>query len=310
MPSLLSRIVPLVLRVTRANRIFLSAEAAGERIAERRASPANFEPTRMRSDVGVTRAEVRGWPVFTVSPASRGAVSTGSADGARSTDGALVYLHGGAWVNEIAPQHWQLAAQIAAEAHLDVIVVIYPLVPFGTAAEVVAGTVEIVRDALAAHGDGRVSIGGDSAGGQIALSAALLLRDAGITLPQTVLISPSLDLSMKNPEMDVVQPSDPWLGKVGAQVFIDAWRAELPLEDPRVSPLEGDLAGLGPLVVFSGTRDILNPDTRLLVVKARAAGVDVTYHEEVGLVHVYPLTPTPEGRTARAAMVDVLRSAP
>jgi acetyl esterase/lipase len=63
------------------------------------------------------------------------------------------------------------------------------------------------------------------------------------------------------------------------------------------------------LTVFSGTRDILNPDTRLLVDKAVAAGVDVDYHEEQGLVHVYPLTPTPEGRAARALLIERVRAA-
>src|SRR5690606_30992028 len=99
------------------------------------------------------------------------------------------------------------------------------------------------------------------------------------------------------------------LGREGTRVFIEHWRAELALDDPRVSPLAGDLHGLGPLSVFVGTRDIVYPDTRLLVDKATAAGVDVDYHEGHGLVHVYPLTPTPGGRAARAVIVEQLRAA-
>ena len=75
-----------------------------------------------------------------------------------------------------------------------------------------------------------------------------------------------------------------------------------------VSPLGADLTGLGPLTVFSGTRDILNPDARLLAEKATAAGVEVEYHEQPGLVHVYPLTPTREGRAARDVIVERLRA--
>ena len=73
-----------------------------------------------------------------------------------------------------------------------------------------------------------------------------------------------------------------------------------------VSPLFGDLAGLGPLTVFSGTRDITSPDTRLLVSRARAAGVQVDHHEEPGLVHVHAILPVPEGRRARRVIADVL----
>ena len=68
------------------------------------------------------------------------------------------------------------------------------------------------------------------------------------------------------------------------------------------------LTGLGPLTVFSGIRDILQPDIRLLIDKARTAGIDVDYHEQPGLVHVYPLTPTPEGRDALAILIERLRT--
>jgi acetyl esterase/lipase len=71
-------------------------------------------------------------------------------------------------------------------------------------------------------------------------------------------------------------------------------------------PLAVDLTGLGALTVFSGTRDICNPDARLLTEKATAAGVDAGYHEGHGLLHVYPLTPTSEGRAARAEIVEQL----
>ncbi|MFI6871713.1 alpha/beta hydrolase fold domain-containing protein [Nocardia sp. NPDC050406] len=298
MPSFLSRVaVPAFLRATRANRVFSTAEAAIDHIRERSLRPLPYHPPRhLRSDVSVTVERVHGWPVYSLTPRS-----------GRST-GCVVYTHGGGWVNEIAPQHWALAADICAHVGTTVVVPIYPLVPFGTAEQVVAGVAELVLANSSRYGE--VCLGGDSAGGQIALSTAVLLRDEhGVRLPRTVLISPSLDLAMTNPEMDVVQAVDPWLAKPGARVFIEHWRGRLPLSDPRVSPLCADLTGLGPLTVFCGTRDILVPDTRLLVQKARAAGVEVDHHERDGLVHVYPLTPTPEGRAARRTIIESLRAA-
>lgn len=298
MPSFLSRVVvPNYLRATRANRVLISAEAAQERVRERSIRPLPYHPPRrLRSDVTVTVDRENGWPVYTLTPRSGRA------------HGCVVYTHGGAWVNEIATQHWSLAADIAAHVGTTVTVPIYPLVPFGTAGQVIPAIANLVLANRSRHGE--VCLGGDSAGGQIALSTAILLRDEHqVTLPRTILISPSLDLSMTNPEMDIVQPSDPWLGKPGARVLIDLWRGDLPLSDPRVSPLTADFAGLGPLTVFCGTRDILVPDTRILVEKARAAGVAVDYEERDGLVHVYPLTPTPEGRAARRAIIDSLSTA-
>ncbi len=237
-----------------------------------------------------------GWPVYELRPQSGDA------------RGALVYLHGGGWVNEIAVQHWWLAAQIAAEARTTVVLPIYPLVPFGTAEPVVSAVAELVL--AATHAYGPTSLAGDSAGGQIALSAAVLLRDEQrLTLPRTVLIAPALDLSLTNPEIDRVQPSDPWLSREGTRVFVEYWRGDLPVTDPRVSPLGADLHGLGPVTLFSGTRDILHPDARLFVGLAHAARLDLDYHEGPGLVHVYPLTPTPEGRVARRLIVAAVRAA-
>jgi len=308
-PSLLSNLLPLYFRATRGNRIFASAEAAEKHMAARSQKPRSHQPPRsLRRDVSVEIGTRGGWPVYTVMPRAGSPVASGSVDSPRSPVGSVVYLHGGAWVNEVAVQHWHLVAQIAAEANTTVILPIYPLVPKGTALTVNDGVVDL---ALTAQRDfGSVALAGDSAGGQIAITAALTLRNEHqISLPLTVLISPAVDPSMKNPQMDVVQPSDPWLAKPGNVVFLKAWRAGISVDDPRVNALEADLRGLGPLLLFSGTRDILNPDARLLVDRARDAGVDVDYREIDGLLHVYPLTPTREGSEARRHIVTRLAAA-
>jgi acetyl esterase/lipase len=289
--------MPAVLRIRGATRRYASRQSAREYVEQIALRPAPYgPPTRLRSDVTVEVARRSGWPIYTVAPKTGG------------PERAVVYLHGGAWVNEIASQHWQLIAQLAAEAAVRVIVPIYPLVPFGNAAEVVPAIVALVAE-IARTSSG-VCLAGDSAGGQIALSAALLLRDEhDLVLPRTLLISPVLDLSLTNPQINSVELTDPWLKRQPLLEFAERWRGDLTATDPRVSPLAADLTGLGPLSVFSGTRDILNPDARLLARKATHAGIDLDYHEQRGLLHVYPLMPTPEGRAARAVIVERLRSA-
>ncbi|UOQ55943.1 alpha/beta hydrolase [Leucobacter allii] len=296
-----SAAVPLYLALVGARRPFATAEGARARIAERRLRPLGYAPPeRLRRDVAISAGHEHGWPVYRVTPSP---VLPNLARAAA----ALVYVHGGGWVNEISPLHWRLVAQLAAEANLEVIVPIYRLVPFGTAIEARDGVAALVEEARARYDD--VLLAGDSAGGQIALSAALALRDRGIALPLTTLVSPALDLSWSNPRIPEVQPSDPWLGVPGGVVLAEAWRGELPLDDPAVSPLAGELAGLGPLSVYSGTRDVLNPDARLLVERAQEVGVGVSLHERRGQLHVYPLLPTPVGRSARADIVAELRAA-
>lgn len=195
----------------------------------------------------ITAEHHDGWPIYTLAPA-RGAAH-----------GAFVYVHGGGWVNEIAPQHWRLAAQVAAEAKMTVTLPIYPLVPFGAAAEVVPRIVEIVAERSHIHA--AVSVGGDSAGGQIILSAALAMRDQHRSAPTQIgLISPVLDCSMSNPVIAAIEPHDPWLSRAGIRVYVEHWSGELSINDPLVSPLSADFAGLAALTLFSGTRDLLNAD--------------------------------------------------
>ena len=293
MVSLPGAVVPLILRATRRNKTYISAEAAHKRVQECELHPAAFDPPKnLRPDVHVDIRHEGGWPVYTLTPTKSTAL------------GSVVYLHGGGWVNEIVTQQWQLAAQIAAEASTVVTVPIYPLVPSGTAEEVINRVTRMSEANGALYGP--VALVGDSAGGQIALSAAMSRRDEGVVLPVTVLISPAVDLTFSNPRIPEVQPSDPWLGVPGGRVFAALWSGKRELTDPLVSPLFGDFAGLGPLTIFSGTRDILNPDARLLVAKAESAGVSVRYTEVAGQVHVYPLLPTALGRSARRDIVAAI----
>ena len=64
------------------------------------------------------------------------------------------------------------------------------------------------------------------------------------------------------------------------------------------------------LTIFTGTRDILNPDAHLLARRATSAGVDVDFIEGGGRVHVYPLLPIPDGRAARRRIVDAINGTP
>ncbi|MGP5227699.1 alpha/beta hydrolase fold domain-containing protein [Arthrobacter rhombi] len=291
-------LIPVALKATSAGAPFITEAAARRRLHRRTLRPASYGPPRgLRKDVVISASRTEaGWPAYTLAPRSTGA------------RGHVVYAHGGGWVSEIARQHWQLAAQIAAEARTTVHVLIYPLVPFGTARQVVDGfTTEVLTCLESAE---PTVLAGDSAGGQIVLSTLLQLRDQhGVTLPRTIAIAPAVDLSMKNPEIAIVQPSDPWLGTRGTQVFIDLWKDTLDVDNPVVSPLNGKLDGLGPITLFTGTRDILNPDGRLFAEQASAAGVEIEYLEKQGQIHVYPLLPTVIGRTARQHIVARVREA-
>lgn len=291
MVSLSARAMVGLLKVARAKRVWTDPQAAERYLRRLATRPGRFAPPRLlRSDVEIEPDRRGGWPIYTLRPAGRPA------------RGALVYLHGGGWVHEISSFHWRFVAQVAAEAGVEVTVPIYPLAPFGTAGEVVLVVADLVDAARIRAG--AVVVGGDSAGGQIALSAALVLRDGQRPAPDlTLLIAPALDSSFTNPDITAIELVDPWLGVEGTRVFVEAWRGDLPVDDPMVSPLAGDMTGLGPVSVYCGTVDIVDPDVRLLVAKLRAAGVPAAHHEGHGLMHAYPVLPIREGAQARRAIV-------
>lgn len=289
-----SRLIPAVLRLKKANKNYLTREAALQHLHDLVINPRPCNPPRrLRRDVAVDARLRNGWRWYSLMPPAGGATGT------------VIYLHGGGWVHEAAAAHWHLAAQIAAEAHVRVLLPAYPLVQEGGRAEPV---VQEVLDVWSAESPSPILVG-DSAGAQIALSVSLLLAQAQRQVPLTVLISPPIDVEMTNPQAAVVQDVDPWLCREGLLVYAEKWLSPHSFDHPVLNPVNASPKGLGPLLIFSGTRDILNPDTREFVAKARGAGVTVEYHEGPELVHVYPLTPTPEGKAARARIVEAVAAA-
>ncbi|WP_405720641.1 alpha/beta hydrolase fold domain-containing protein [Streptomyces sp. NBC_00046] len=131
----------------------------------------------------------------------------------------------------------------------------------------------------------------------------------GLPAPaRTVLISPWLDITLTDPRTAQLEDRDPWLAVTGARYAGDLYRGALPADHPHVSPLLADLTGLNPISLFSGTRDIVNPDARRLAARATTAGVELDFHEAPEMLHVYPLLPIPEGRAAHATICAALRS--
>lgn len=211
----------------------------------------------------------------------------------------LVYLHGGAYVSEIAPQHWALVERIATDLDVEVWVPIYGLAPAHTAVEAHALVAALLEELADAGRD--CWLAGDSAGGGLALAAAQEATE-GSTVRGLTLIAPWLDLAMRNPEVDALEPHDPWLSRAGLRPIADAWAGGLSLDDPRVSPLLGPVDGLPPVEIWVGTRDITLPDCRLL--RDMLAGtVELGYHELPGGLHVVPLLPVPEAAVARRRII-------
>ncbi len=267
-----------------------SVARARQRLREPKA-PAR-PPAALLRRHDVSAREVAGFVYRTVAPR------------ARATSRAAVYLHGGAYVSEIAKQHWALIGALA-DAGVRVDVPLYGLAPQHTYREAYPFVTEVYRRLLTGTSASGVTLVGDSAGGGLAAGFAQTLPALGLPQPaRLVLIAPWLDLTLGNPEIPAVARHDPWLSPVGLVELGRAWAGGDDPADPRLSPANGPLTGLAPTHVYVGTRDLALPDVRLLERRATAEGAQVTTTVCEGAVHVYPLTPTPEGRAAAAGIVE------
>lgn len=291
MPSLASRLMPAVMTLRGSKRVFSSADAMRKKLARQAAGrpPKSTPPARLSKTVDIRELTIAGWTVYEISPKGQ------------TPSRRALYLHGGCYVFEIALQHWLFVARLAVETNTRFLVPIYPLAPAETAETIVPKATDLAAGLIHEVGAQNTSLLGDSAGGGMALAVAMQLRDRGIAAPHsTVLISPWLDITGTDPQLAVIAPHDPWLAVPGSHFAGGVYRGALPETDPLVSPLYGDLNGLGSLTMFSGTRDILNADATKFRSPARAAGLAVDYHEVPGMIHVFPILPIPEGTAARA----------
>ncbi|MGZ4242523.1 MAG: alpha/beta hydrolase fold domain-containing protein, partial [Actinomycetota bacterium] len=157
---------------------------------------------------------------------------------------------------------------------------------------------------------GDVIVGGDSAGGGIALALLVKARDEGMPLPAAgVLLSPWVDLAMTAESIstragvDVRQ--DPETTKWCARMFL----AGNDPRDPSASPLYSDLTGLPPLSIQAGDWDILVDDAHRLADRARTAGVDVRLDVFAGMLHAHQIWAgnMPEADDAVARIGDYAR---
>ncbi|PSK87490.1 acetyl esterase/lipase [Murinocardiopsis flavida] len=262
------------------------------KVERARVRPDPHGPPRRLDRTCAVRIDFRhGWPCYEVRPRS----------GPPAVN--VVFLHGGAYIDQVSGMHWRLAETLVHTLRARVAVPVYPLVPEGTAARVVPEVAALVRESVDRDAGSTVLMG-DSAGGGLAVAVAQRLRDeSGYRPARLVLISPWLDVTMDHPDIPAVEPLDPELSRAGLRLAGRLWAGGLDPADPLASPINGDLAGLPPATVFIGTRDILNPDAHRFRDRAEEAGVPVEFHEAAGQIHVYPLYPLPEGRRARAHII-------
>lgn len=297
-PSWQSRCINSLPRLLPIKKRLASAAAVQAHVRRLALRPASYEPTGLGRGVKVNLKNVAGWPVYYTAPSANPGVGN-----------YVMFLHGGGYINEIVRAHWRFVAYLTRYARVRCVVPIYPLAPRATARDVVPATGDLLRKLLEDAGPAKVTVIGNSAGAGLGLAAVQWLRDSGYRQPNgLVLISPGLNASVNRAERIAIAARDPMQDIPGIIEAGRLYAGDLDVTHPYVSPLNGDFRGLAPMIAFSGTLDLLYPDSVDLAAKARAAGVPIELHLRKGQPHSYAAMPTPEGRQARAIILRAAES--
>lgn len=215
----------------------------------------------------------------------------------------VFYFHGGAYINQPNNQQTTMAARTAKETGSEVVLMVYPKEPVHNCEETYELCIAYYLEYLKQNDCGKVVFMGDSAGGGLALGLAEALRDRGEPGPEElILISPWVDLRMSNEAMADYVSLDPVLGIDGLRRMGEVWADGLSMSDPRVSPICGELSGLGRVTLTTGTWEVLYPDSLLLYEKLGQAGVDCDLIVGERMIHCYPICPIPEAKAAQSAI--------
>ena len=213
----------------------------------------------------------------------------------------VLMLHGGGYCWGGLDTHREVAARIAHAARRPVYLLDYRLAPehpFPAALDDAAGACRELRSLC---GGAPLSLVGDSAGGGLSLATCLRLRAAGDPLPdRMVLISPWVDLTQSGDSIRQRVELEPMLNPQTLDVCAQRYAAGRSLEDPQLSPLWADLAGLPPVLIQVGENEILLDDSRRLAERLALAGGSVELEITPGMWHIWHLfaSAIPEGQTA------------
>ena len=205
---------------------------------------------------------------------------------------ALVYFHGGGWVIGSIDSHEAFTGFLAKELKAKVFSVDYRLAPehpFPIPLADCEAAYNWIKDNALDLGinPNRVSVGGDSAGGNLAAALCVKCQQEELVMPKAqLLIYPVTDLSLDNPSIDEMADGF-FLTKDSMHFFREQYLEKEDLvKDPLVSPLFAeDLSGHPPAVVVTAGFDPLRDEGDKYAQALRQANVEIYHRTHDSYIH-------------------------
>lgn len=205
----------------------------------------------------------------------------------------ILYCHGGGYSTGSSIYARTLTSKLSSSTSMDVLVFDYRLAPENPYPAAVQDAMKAWNYLmLLGYGARDVILAGDSAGGNLALSLVLKLKEEERLLPRgLVLMSPWTDLTSSGRSHETKAEMDPVLSEDYINRMIGAYAEGMDLKDPMISPLFGKFEGFPPTYIQVGENEILLSDSMRLHRAMVEANVSVKIDHFPGMWHVFQMSP-------------------
>lgn len=257
----------------------------------------SYLPEKTKKEFEVTEGNVKGRGYATIQPKNGG------------TNKHVFYIHGGAYTMVASDSHWDFLRKLIKEANCKLTFVDYPLAPENTYRETFAYMDEAYDKVVKAFPTDDFIIMGDSAGGGLSFAFAQRLRNNSYEKQpiQSILMSPWLDITMSNPNIEELVQYDIILTRKGLKAAAGYYAGGDDQTQYLLSPIYGNLEGLGDVHVFFGTHELFHADCiKLKELTKNLKNFHFYEHKDMQHIWIIMLNMVSEGKEGTAKIVELI----
>ncbi len=184
----------------------------------------------------------------------------------------------------------------------------YPKAPEHKISDLSKNIDSIYHKALEKYPARQISLLGDSVGGTLIAALTQRLIEKSTELPsKIILVSPVMDATMSNPEIENLENKDPMLSKIGVLSAKKMCAENGDLKNTMLSPLHGSFDKFPKTILFLAERDITFPDQLLAAHKLIEVKADIEVIQGGNMPHIWPFLPVmKEAKTALSQIISRL----
>ena len=233
-------------------------------------------PKRFFKNFNVTVSKIKDRNVFRIEPKEN------------KTSKVIIHFHGGGYVFNFVSYHWDFFEKVINSTNCTIIAPDYPLAPQFSYLENFEFVDALYNECISTVDSKNLALMGDSAGGALALATAQRIKQQGLPQPaHTILISPWLDMTLSNPEIAYLDKKDPMVSVEGCKIAAEAYSKGADLTQYLLSPINGELEGIGRVSVFIGTHDVVYADAKKLKSLADQKNVPINFFVYPKMMHIW-----------------------